>query len=62
MTVLNIDQPTWSALRLLSDSLKFMNRDCLKYQLAIKKEKELKQYMINEIYTLSNNDSNINCT
>jgi hypothetical protein len=50
MTVLTIDQPTWLALRLIRDSLTFMNKNTSKYRLAIDKEKELYKYMIKEIY------------
>ena len=50
MTVLTIDQPTWSSLRLLKDALEYHNRDPIVNQLAIEKEKRLYKYMIKEIY------------
>jgi hypothetical protein len=51
--ILVIDQPTYTALRLIQDSLAFMANDPSKYNLAIKKEKELKQYLIHKIYESS---------
>jgi hypothetical protein len=48
--VLIIDQPTFSTLRMLQDSLNFMLRDPSKYKIAIEKEKRLFKYIIKDIY------------
>jgi hypothetical protein len=51
--VLIIDQPTFSTLRMLQDSLAFMAKDPSKYRIAIDKERRLFKYIIKEIYERS---------
>ena len=48
--ILTVDKNTWAALRLIQDSLTFMNRNRNKYSIALDKEHKLYKYMIKEIY------------